>query len=270
LDSEKVLSATSRSGEPTLRINTGKYDPLLGRSYFEIAMHARSQHRSQEQGVLELKGDQFSNLTLVSQTSDAPVKEVGVFDSIDVSTGDPSNLMNLDAGQPGPIISELKRLLPDSQDDPKYPIVADAILRVAGVRIDVLAERETAIPGESFPVVIRVFTPYPDLLQVEDISLPKTSEPATESSTPSRRETANYTAYRTITAGGLTQPFWLWERRKGDLFQISRGSPLLLRFRLPTQGSGSRLQQDEESGLLSYGPSNIDLPTTSAVRFAAM
>ncbi len=69
-------------GEPTLRINTGKYDPLLGRSYFEIAMEARSQHKSQEQGVLELKGDQFSNLNLVA--SDA-AKEESLFTGLDTS-----------------------------------------------------------------------------------------------------------------------------------------------------------------------------------------
>ena len=45
-------------GEPGLRLNTGQYDPILGRSYFEVAMEARSQHKSQEQGVLELKGPQ--------------------------------------------------------------------------------------------------------------------------------------------------------------------------------------------------------------------
>jgi LmbE family N-acetylglucosaminyl deacetylase len=38
--------------EPRLRENTGKYDPILGRSYFEIAMEARIQHKSLEQGVL--------------------------------------------------------------------------------------------------------------------------------------------------------------------------------------------------------------------------
>lgn len=69
------------SGEPKLRINTGKYDPLLGRSYFEIAMEARSQHKSQEQGVLELKGDQFSGLNLVGSDT----KENGIFDGLDIS-----------------------------------------------------------------------------------------------------------------------------------------------------------------------------------------
>ena len=71
------------TGEAQLKINTGKYDPLLGRSYFEIAMEARSQHKSQEQGVLELKGDQFSGLNIVVPATNA--KEKGIFDGIDTS-----------------------------------------------------------------------------------------------------------------------------------------------------------------------------------------
>jgi LmbE family N-acetylglucosaminyl deacetylase len=51
--------------EPTLKINTGQYDFLLGRSYFEIAMEGRSQHKTQEQGVLEIKGERFSGLNLI-------------------------------------------------------------------------------------------------------------------------------------------------------------------------------------------------------------
>src|SRR5688572_9123737 len=53
---QKFYTRHRGQGEARLRINTGQYNPLLGRSYFEIAMHARSQHRSQEQGVLELRG----------------------------------------------------------------------------------------------------------------------------------------------------------------------------------------------------------------------
>ena len=71
--------------QPTLKINTGKYDSLLGRSYFEIAMEGRSQHKTQEQGVLELKGEQFSGLNLIESKVPKVEKETSVFDGIDVS-----------------------------------------------------------------------------------------------------------------------------------------------------------------------------------------
>jgi LmbE family N-acetylglucosaminyl deacetylase len=71
--------------EPDLRINTGKYDFLLGRSYFEIAAEGRSQHKSQEQGFPELKGDRFSGLNLVWSKVAKVEKEKSVFDGIDTS-----------------------------------------------------------------------------------------------------------------------------------------------------------------------------------------
>ena len=41
-----------------LHINVGRFDPLLGRSCFEVAMQGRSLHRSQNMGALQLKGAQ--------------------------------------------------------------------------------------------------------------------------------------------------------------------------------------------------------------------
>ena len=73
------------TAEPTLKINTGQYDFLLGRSYFEIAAEGRSQHKTQEQGGLELKGDRFSGLNLIESIVPKVEKETGVFDGIDTS-----------------------------------------------------------------------------------------------------------------------------------------------------------------------------------------
>lgn len=71
--------------KPTLSINTGQYDFLLGRSYFEIAMEGRSQHKTQEQGVLEIKGERLSGLNLIDSKVTKAEKETSVFDGIDVS-----------------------------------------------------------------------------------------------------------------------------------------------------------------------------------------
>ena len=49
-------SARQAPDSATLRVNTGEYDPLRGRSYFEIAAESRSQHKSQGFGVLQRKG----------------------------------------------------------------------------------------------------------------------------------------------------------------------------------------------------------------------
>ena len=53
--------------EPTLRLETGVYDPLLGRTYAEIAMEGRSQHKSQEMGTVERRGSQISAMRLTDK-----------------------------------------------------------------------------------------------------------------------------------------------------------------------------------------------------------
>ncbi|HLA95199.1 MAG TPA: PIG-L family deacetylase, partial [Pyrinomonadaceae bacterium] len=54
--------SASAQNVASLTVSTGDYDPLVGRSYFEIAMEGRSQHKSQEMGSLELRGKQQSGI----------------------------------------------------------------------------------------------------------------------------------------------------------------------------------------------------------------
>jgi LmbE family N-acetylglucosaminyl deacetylase len=217
-------------GEPALRINTGQYDPLLGRSYFEIAMHARSQHRSQEQGVLELKGDQFSNLNLTSSSVSFSEKDKGIFDGLELSNSAeaPDGFDPLKTAQ---LIPDLIRRLPES---------AETLVRAAGIRIDVLADRETAVRGETFPVAVRVFAPTTDSIRLSAVrfSFPhvKTKEPTAPTTGFFRRETGTFSEHfdLTVPAGTLpTLPFWLLNNRQGDLFEIPSGARAFAPFGPP-------------------------------------
>ncbi|HKP70655.1 MAG TPA: PIG-L family deacetylase [Pyrinomonadaceae bacterium] len=201
-------------GEPNVRINTGTYDPLLGRSYFEIAMHARSQHRSQEQGVLELKGDQFSTLNLVG--APAGTKENSVFDGLDVSV---PRLLKVDGGP-----AEVAERLPE---------LSEVFLRASGIRIDLLADRETAVPGESVPVSVRVFAAAGTSVKIDDVKFNLPFEKATEPTGPTggffRRETGTASDYFGLKIPNdvpITQPYWLESRRAGDLFSTAGNMPL--------------------------------------------
>jgi LmbE family N-acetylglucosaminyl deacetylase len=190
--------------EPTLRINTGKYDPMLGRSYFEIAMQARSQHRSQEQGVPELKGEQISAVDLEGGTA----KESDIFEGLDTSikgiaatTGNPdenlaarlSRLQTIaaaayqqyDIRSPEKIVSLLMDgyVLSDEAErstrDPasksflgqKRSEFLEAIRLAAGIQIDAISDAETVVQGEEFPVNVRLFTPSPETVSVKSVSL---------------------------------------------------------------------------------------------------
>ena len=226
----KKLWFRHRGSGGSLLINTGKYDPLLGRSYFEIAMQARSQHRSQEQGVLELKGDLYSNLDL-SGGAGALGRASGIFDGVNTfKTGKP-DLREYDPLKPELLIPPLWEHLPESQN---------ALLRAAGIRIDVLTDQETAAPGDSVPVAVRVFAPRAS--QVRSLNarfnFPRTPRSASvaTASTFFGREEADLAAYYNISIpkdAAPTQPYWLQSARAGDLFSISPGSSSFEPFGAP-------------------------------------
>ena len=71
----------------SVTFNVGEYDPLLGRTYSEIASVSRTEHRSQGQGELPQPGARFGTVKLeVSRVSNANVAtERGLFDGIDTS-----------------------------------------------------------------------------------------------------------------------------------------------------------------------------------------
>jgi LmbE family N-acetylglucosaminyl deacetylase len=68
----------------TISVMTGQFDPLFGRSYYEIAMQGRSQHRSQDQGALELKGPRFSFYKVADNSVSASDTGWNMFDGIDI------------------------------------------------------------------------------------------------------------------------------------------------------------------------------------------
>lgn len=75
--------APNAANPATVTVSTGDYDPLIGRSYFEIAMEGRSQHKSQEMGSLELRGKQQSGLRFLDGVR--VENEKGIFDGLDTS-----------------------------------------------------------------------------------------------------------------------------------------------------------------------------------------
>lgn len=192
--------------EPTLKINTGQYDFLLGRSYFEIAMEGRSQHKTQEQGVLELKGEKFSGLNLIESIAPKAEKESSIFDALDVSIrGIAKNTTNSEAtvagkltalenitaklNEPGltkesllPLLAQGWKAAYDAEWATRQPQTkfflrkkqdefAAAIKLFAGIQIDALADRETVVAGEDFLASVRIFFPASDSVKVKEVIL---------------------------------------------------------------------------------------------------
>ncbi|MGC2234728.1 MAG: PIG-L family deacetylase [Pyrinomonadaceae bacterium] len=196
------------NSQPTLRINTGKYDSLLGRSYFEIAMEGRSQHKSQGEGRLELKGDIFSGLNLIESKVPKVENEKSVFDGIDTSikgiaaaSNNQSELLpkklaeledltssvlqNYEASSPQKIAKTLAQGVKFSYDtkwSDRNPVTkfflenkekefSEALKLALGIQIDALANKETIVQGEDFSATVKVFFPNAENVKVKEITL---------------------------------------------------------------------------------------------------
>ncbi len=180
---------------PSLLVNTGDRDPLLGRSYFEIAMEGRSQHKTQEMGTLELRGKQQSGVRLLDAVNKVE-NEKSVFDGIDttirgiaaasgnndeglkarlaeIQTIAESAVSQYDAFNPQKLIPVLAKGVKLAREAAEATTNADtkqmldekrmdfqyALQMAAGVVVDALSDSETVNPGTSVGVAVRVFAP---------------------------------------------------------------------------------------------------------------
>ena len=81
--SRRRFSGQADREEGAVTVETGRMDPLLGRSLFQLAMESRSQHRSQDMGAAQPPGPRGIDVVLVaSRTS---VENRGIFAGVDTT-----------------------------------------------------------------------------------------------------------------------------------------------------------------------------------------
>ncbi len=277
-----VEQGFGNNSQPGLRIDTGKFDPLFGRSYFEIAMEGRSQHRSQGEGRLELHGPIFSGLNLADSKVAKVEKETSIFDGIDttlkkilpdVSERTERALKEYDPTEPQKLLPLLQEAYLSvlqkeidlfgrriGDDMPAAATAAarqgdraanealsllahkdrqfvEAIKRAAGIQIDVLANKETVVPGEDLTASVKVYFPAFANIELKQVSLgcggcqtTKLEAPKDADQNAFRREAAKAAEYFKVSVpkdAKPTQPYWLWNTRKAALFDWPENDPAL-------------------------------------------
>ncbi|MDE2981309.1 MAG: PIG-L family deacetylase [Gemmatimonadota bacterium] len=80
-------SARFSPRDVTLRVPTGGFDPVLGRSHFQLAMESRSQHQSQDMGSGQSMGPRASSLQLVASVAERAegAEDDGIFAGVDTT-----------------------------------------------------------------------------------------------------------------------------------------------------------------------------------------
>ena len=151
-----------------LRLELGSYDPVLGKSYAELAGASRSMHRSQSMGTFQRKGSVPAFLELVA----GEAAESDPFDGIDVSwgriPGSGSVAESLakardrfSAERPHEILPELLAAhaelwkLSGPAVDYKRGELLRAIELASGIWLDASADRWNATPGGEIQVAFQ-------------------------------------------------------------------------------------------------------------------
>ena len=194
----------------TVVLQTGRVDPLTGRSVYQIAMASRSLHRSQDMGMLQEPGPNQTSVGWVEGGAGRSGNEL--FSGVDtrlraIAAEVPDAArraqieQRLDAVEAGVADARRRVATPDLPSavpavaravadlraaralvregdggtamllDEKLALAQSALAAAAGVTLDAISDRETAAPGESLEITASVWNAGRDGVAVESVVL---------------------------------------------------------------------------------------------------
>jgi LmbE family N-acetylglucosaminyl deacetylase len=174
----------STRGEPaatTLTLPVGILDPILGQSYFQVAMASRSRHRSQDMGQLQRPGPATSGVALLA-TKSAPggASETSVFTGVDTTIHVPGYAALIDSGRAAltlwhpsatlPYLIRALRLVATA-DTVQRLLLERAIAIAVGVTIDGTADDGIVTPNERLQIEVSVWNAGDSVVRVDSVAV---------------------------------------------------------------------------------------------------
>lgn len=174
-----------------VKIDLGNFNPLLGRSYSEIAGISRTNHKSQGFGASQYRG---TNVNYFRYTlGDKPVTDL--FDGIDLTWSrvpgslDVASILeqvdkSFDCERPGASIPLLLKayaamdaLHDDYYVDLKKKEIEEVIKECAGLWFDALAADYSTVPGMPQKVTVSVLNRSNETIRLDSVTIPYSSGP---------------------------------------------------------------------------------------------
>lgn len=235
----------STRGDPTattLTLPVGTLDPILGQSYFQVAMASRSRHRSQDMGQLQRPGPATSGVALLATRTGTGGAETSMFAGVDTVVRVAGYAALIDSARaaltpwrPSTALPYLVRALRlvGTADTVQRALLERAIATSAGVTIDGTADDGIVTPGERLQIEVTVWNTGDSTVRVDSIAVPAPagwSLERLELGTPTVAPGTLLTRRFVLTVAKdaeRTQPYFLRRPRtnRGGLYDWSTASP---------------------------------------------
>src|SRR5215475_8722009 len=98
------------SSGPRAEFDVGAYDPVLGRSYSELAADGRSRHRSQDFGMIQVRGSQTRSFPRLQCSVQSPDAERSLFEGVDVTITGIAMFAGSEGERMTPALARIKEL----------------------------------------------------------------------------------------------------------------------------------------------------------------
>ncbi|HJS43265.1 MAG TPA: PIG-L family deacetylase [Gemmatimonadales bacterium] len=173
-------STRSDTSATTLAFSVGRLDPLLGQSYFQVAMASRSRHRSQDMGQLQRMGPATARVALVAAKSGSPPAEGSLFAGIDTTIHVAGFSALIDSARaaltpwrPAATVSYLTRALRllGSADVEQRSLLEHAIATAAGVTIDATADDGIVTPGQRLQTEVGIWNAGDSAVRIDTVAI---------------------------------------------------------------------------------------------------
>jgi LmbE family N-acetylglucosaminyl deacetylase len=219
--------------EDQLKIEVGGFNPVLGKSYGEIAADSRSQHRSQGFGVAHSRG----NFTEYFSLTEGEKADSSLMQYIDCSwTRIPKGaavgkmigqmIKKYNPGAPFQslpalvkIYKSIKALPGGYWRDEKLKETADLIYSCSGLWLEATVAQGYALRNQTIPVALRVVNRAPVPIMLQSVSL---NQQDTNWSQPLQTG-VNYSVIRQVSLRNLpiSQPYWLVEPMSPGSYNVN-------------------------------------------------
>jgi LmbE family N-acetylglucosaminyl deacetylase len=229
-----------KDADKMLTADVGAYDPLLGKSYTEIAAESRTMHKSQGQGTPERRGPAPNFFTLIK--GEPASKDI--FDGVDMTWhrirgGDAVGQLieeaarKYDPSNPSAVLPTLVRayallssmvpskLMADPLVFEKRKELGEVIRACAGLWIEAVAPEPYVTPGGELKVTTTLVNRSDFPLKVETVGVSSAGADVLRAELKNNEPFTRESTLPVPPGDYYSQPYWLQEEPRAGLFTVN-------------------------------------------------